>query len=204
MRRYSLEEIVASLQEATGLNTLEESEVLSQRLPSVSPDPVPYVVSDHGIGFYFRLCFREPGYLGSKLRIFLRSREFRKRCYGLLRHAVARSSRRIVRWFYGIPVLGYVFETVIDICRLPVLLRNMKIQQQSDVIMLQEQLSRGVVSRQDLQDIERMMHNLEALVNTKVDRADVQRHHENLRKKMDEDAPARLSVRPGSRRKRTD
>ena len=122
----------------------------------------------------------------------------------MLRHAAASSLRRIVRWFYGIPVLGYVFETVIDICRLPVLLRDMKIRQQSDVIMLQEQLSRGAVSRKDLQDIERMMRNLEALVNMKVDRADVQRHHENLRKKMGGDAPARLSDRPGSRRKRTD
>ena len=172
MRRYSLEEIVASLQEATGLKTLEESEVLSQPLPSFSPDSIPYVASDHGIGFYFRLCFREPGYLGSKLRIFLRSREFRRRCYGMLRHAAASSLRRIVRWFYGIPVLGYVFETVIDICRLPVLLRDMKIRQQSDVIMLQEQLSRGAVSRKDLQDIERMMRNLEALVNKKDGRTD--------------------------------
>lgn len=178
MVQYTLEEIIKALREEL---ERQKSQDESASLSTIKIDESPVVVrsfqearisngvpaSNLGLRFYIRRCLNEPGYCMAKFRVFLRDKGFRTRCYSVVSHAISNMPRKFVRFLYKIPILGYLIETIVDICRLPILLRNIRIQQME---LTGSQIARMIQGKADRCDVEQISQ----IVQSKADRGDVQ------------------------------
>lgn len=197
MVQYSLEEIIKSLREEISRQRSENGDISLNTIRTVaqptntspSSQEVIYTrvvsTSDRGLRFYIGRCVNESGYCLAKFRVFLHDKGFRRRCYNVIRHAITNTTRKIVRFLYKVPMLGYLVEAIVDICRLPTLLRNIRVQQRLDRTMFQEQLAQKNPPQTSLQNMERMLRDMEHLLNSKFDKTEANTFSSALQSKVD-------------------